>query len=144
VAIQLDRALGADDDLDVRLFGRRFPMPRGPFLLSSLTGAPLIPLFCSRHGYFDYHVHIVPPIRLPRRASAEEQLEGARRFADALEGFIRRYPTQWFHFSGTAAAERGSASRAAGRAFAAHPADPPAQSVGRRLKTPRPAEGDSL
>ena len=44
--------------------------------------------------------------RLDRRRSLVEQLEGqrpaldaaAQHLADAMQGFVRAHPTQWFHF----------------------------------------------
>jgi len=39
-----------------------------------------------------------PPIRLSRSESDMVLDAAAQQIANALEGFARAYPTQWFHF----------------------------------------------
>jgi KDO2-lipid IV(A) lauroyltransferase len=82
-----------------RLFGRDFEVPEGPFRLARLAGAPLIPLFAVREGYFDYTIEVEPAIALGPSASSEALGEAAQSAARALERFVRAHPTQWFHFA---------------------------------------------
>lgn len=98
VAMQLDRGSPSGRMLSVQLFGRAFQVPEGPFRLAALAGAPLLPIFARRHGYFDYEVVLSPPIDLPRRSSREALEVAAQQAADALAGFVRESPTQWFRF----------------------------------------------
>ena len=66
----------------------------------STTGAPVIPLFAVREGYFDYTILVEPAIALGPGANAETLAEAARTATLALERFVRAHPTQWFHFAG--------------------------------------------
>jgi len=98
VALQIDRSPPQQRARDVALFGSRARLPEGPLRLAALTGAPLLPVFAARTGHRRYVVHLEPPIRLPRAASAEEMDAAAQSLASALERFVRARPTQWFHF----------------------------------------------
>lgn len=98
VAVQLDRLPPSGRSLDVELFGSRAELPEGPFRLAALAQAPIIPIFAHRAGYFAYEFAVSDPIRLPRRATTAELEEAALRAAGAMQGFIARYPTEWFHF----------------------------------------------
>ncbi len=99
VAVQIDRAAPGGRGLDVELFGTLERIPEGPFRLAALSGAPIVPIFAHRAGYFRYEFSIAPPIWLNRRASTRE-LQGAASVAAAtMQSFISRHPTEWFHFS---------------------------------------------
>jgi KDO2-lipid IV(A) lauroyltransferase len=98
-ACQMDRAAPSGREIPVELFGKPFALPEGPFRVAALSGALVVPLFARRVGYFEYELSIHPALELPRRPSAEELGEAARRAATAMERFVREYPTQWFHFA---------------------------------------------
>jgi lauroyl/myristoyl acyltransferase len=98
-ALQLDRVPPNGRVLDVKLFGQRFGAPEGPFRLASLSGALVVPVFARRLGFFDYELLISEPIGLDRRAGPAELELAAGQAVDAMQAFIRAYPTQWFHFS---------------------------------------------
>lgn len=100
VAAQIDRSYPGQRSLEVDLFGRPFKMPEGPFVLSALVGAPVLPVFVRRVDYFDYEFSISPAIELPRRAGPDDIRRAAERAAGEMERFIRAHPTQWFHFGG--------------------------------------------
>ena len=97
-AAQLDRLPGSARSLEVSLFGTPFRVPRGPFVLAALAGAPLLPLFVCRAGHFDYEFTAAPALHLPRRPSTEQLTAAAQQAAQEMEAFIRAHPTQWFHF----------------------------------------------
>jgi KDO2-lipid IV(A) lauroyltransferase len=59
----------------------------------------VVPVFVRRVGYFEYELSIHPGLELPRRPSAGELREAARKAAAAMERFVREHPTQWFHFA---------------------------------------------
>lgn len=101
VALQLDRGAPSGRSLEVELFGRQFALPEGPFRLAALSGAPLIPVFARRLGYFNYEVSVSPAISIPRRAERDALCEAAERARDALAAFVHANPTQWFHFAGS-------------------------------------------
>jgi KDO2-lipid IV(A) lauroyltransferase len=98
-AFQIDRSAPSRRNVVTRLFGRDFEVPEGPFRLARLAGAPLIPLFAVREGYFDYTIEVEPAIALGPSASSEALGEAAQSAARALERFVRAHPTQWFHFA---------------------------------------------
>lgn len=98
VAVQLDRLSPSGRSLGVELFGSRAELPEGPFRLAALAGVPILPIFAHRTGYFSYEFAVSDPIRLPRRATNAELEQAALRAASAMQGFIARYPTEWFHF----------------------------------------------
>jgi lauroyl/myristoyl acyltransferase len=100
VAVQLDRAAPNARSLDVRLFGEPWQVPEGPFSLAARAGAPVLPLFVRRAGYFDYEFWASEPIVLPRRPTEAELRCAAERAAAEMERFILKNPTQWFLFEG--------------------------------------------
>jgi len=99
VAIQLDRAAPGGRALAVELFGGEESMPEGPFRLAALSGAPVVPIFAHRLGYFRYEFSIEAPIWVPRQATQSELQSAAARAALAMQTFISRHPTEWFHFA---------------------------------------------
>ena len=99
VAIQLDRPAPGGRSLDVELFGGIEHMPEGPFRLAALSGAPIVPIFAHRLGYFRYEVSIAAPIRVPKKASARQLQAAAASAAETMQSFISRHPTEWFHFA---------------------------------------------
>ncbi|MEO7037047.1 MAG: lysophospholipid acyltransferase family protein [Polyangiaceae bacterium] len=99
VAIQLDRAAPGGRSLDVELFGDKESLPEGPFRLAALSGAPIVPIFAHRAGYFRYEFSVAEPIWVRRKSSPTELQAAAARAAESMQSFISRYPTEWFHFA---------------------------------------------
>jgi len=100
VAIQLDRPLGAGGTRLVPFFGARAPFPSGPFVLSRVSGAPLIPVFIPRLGTRHYAIRAGDRFSLPRETRDHRAL--GRVMADvvgAFERVVRKFPTQWFQFA---------------------------------------------
>lgn len=97
-ALQLDRVPPSGRVFSVSLFGQPFTVPEGPFRLAALSGAAVVPVFARRLGFFDYELEVSEPVRLERRAGADELLAAAQAAADAMQAFVQRSPTQWFHF----------------------------------------------
>lgn len=93
VAMLVDRWDGTDG-VPARFFGEDRRFPRGPFVLSRATGAPVIPAFIVRVGN-TYRGVVDPPIF----ADAPEDEPGARRVSESLERMIRAYPDQWYNFA---------------------------------------------
>jgi lauroyl/myristoyl acyltransferase len=100
-AMQVDRVPASGRALRVRLLDREGVLPEGPFRLAQLTGAPFLPVFCSRLGYRKYAFEAHPAQSLPRRASADQVEAAAQHVADAMTEFLRAHPTQWFEFRGS-------------------------------------------
>ena len=99
LAIQLDRAAPGGRSLDVRLFGDKERMPEGPFRLAALSGAPIVPIFAHRAGYFRYEFSVAAPIWVKRTANTPELQAAAASAAESMQSFISRHPTEWFHFA---------------------------------------------
>ena len=99
VAVQLDRGAPGGRGIDVEFFGDRQTMPEGPFRLAALSGAPIVPIFAHRAGFFRYEFSVFPPIWLNRKAAAPELQAAAANAASSMQSFIVRHPTEWFHFA---------------------------------------------
>jgi lauroyl/myristoyl acyltransferase len=100
VAIQVDRAPPSMRSREVTLFGQRARIPEGTLRLAEVTGAPIVPIFAARLGFRRYVMEVFSPVRVPRRADEKTMDAAAQQVADAMGDFLRRRPTQWFHFRG--------------------------------------------
>jgi lauroyl/myristoyl acyltransferase len=99
LAVQIDRGAPGGRYLDVELFGRNERVPEGPFRLAALSGAPIVPIFAHRVGYFRYEFSVEAPILVPRGASELDLRTAASTAAASMQAFITRHPTEWFHFT---------------------------------------------
>jgi len=98
VAFQIDRLPPNMRGLPVRFLGEDVELPEGPFRLAALAGAPVVVVLGRRLGFMRYALEAWPPILLPRRPSDAVLGDAATRVAAAVEGFVRRFPTEWFDF----------------------------------------------
>lgn len=96
LAMLVDRsgASGTGGDITVDFFNRPFPFPKGPLILSKMTGAAIIPGFVVKEKG-SYRVIITPALFAP---SEGEFTACARRIMLVFEEAIRRYPDQWYNF----------------------------------------------
>jgi KDO2-lipid IV(A) lauroyltransferase len=92
VAMLVDRWAGADG-ITAKFFGEDRRFPRGPFVLSRATGAPVVPAFIFRDG--DIYTGVIDS---PFSMDAMEDEPGARRVSESLERMIRAHPDQWYNF----------------------------------------------
>lgn len=93
VAMLVDRWEGTDG-VPAKFFGADRRFPRGPFVLSRATGAPILPAFIVRDGS-TYRGVVDPPFFMEE----PEDEPGARRVSESLERMIRTYPDQWYNFA---------------------------------------------
>jgi lauroyl/myristoyl acyltransferase len=98
LGIQIDRAPDAMRSLPVQFLGEPWRVPRGPFDLARVTGAPILPVFTRRLGYLRYEIRVCPLIELERNAPPAALVEAARGATAEMERFIRAHPTHWFDF----------------------------------------------
>ena len=98
IALQIDRMPPGMRGMPVRMFGEEHEIPEGPLRLAQVSGSPIVPLFCARLGYRSYFAEVYPPVVVPRRPSPDVLQACAQKLGDAMQEFVRRYPTQWFHF----------------------------------------------
>lgn len=81
--------------------GHRVHIPQAPFVLSLVSGAPLVIFFAFRTGFGRFHIVAAPP----RRVTAESRSQrtraiqtAAQHYLDSLQAVLRQYPFQWYHF----------------------------------------------
>jgi KDO2-lipid IV(A) lauroyltransferase len=99
VAIQGDRVYHRRQGAEVQFFSKPAVFPLGPFVLSQVSGAPVLPGFVIREGWLRYRVLMGEPI-LPiasgdRDASQRAGLRQAVRF---LETTLPVHYDQWVNF----------------------------------------------
>jgi len=98
IALKGDRVMRGDG-MTVRLFGRETLFPRGPYLLSYVSGAPILPTFMVL-AEDDRYIPIVSEPIFPHRTGnrSRDVLALAQKVAYVMEKYIRRYPDQWYMF----------------------------------------------
>jgi Kdo2-lipid IVA lauroyltransferase/acyltransferase len=98
VAIQGDRVYRGHS-IDLSFFSKPAAFPLGPFLLSQVSGAPVLPGFVVRRGWLRYRVVIGNPI-LPVLSDGSEAdpQDGLRRAVCFLEKTLATYYDQWLNF----------------------------------------------
>ncbi len=85
--------------LPATFFGRQTLFPDWPARLARVTGAPVVFGMVARRPHGRYVAHICPPLFSDRTADAETDVPAlTQKIATILEGFVRRYPSQWYAF----------------------------------------------
>jgi KDO2-lipid IV(A) lauroyltransferase len=99
VAIQGDRVYHAHHSAEVMFFAVPAEFPLGPFLLSQVSGAPVLPGFVVRRGWLRYRVLLGEPI-LPAFSDNRDvdQRAGLRQAVQFLESELANYYDQWVNF----------------------------------------------
>ena len=92
VAMLVDR-WGKADGVVAPFFGGVHSLPRGPFVLSRMTGAPILPAYVVRDGP-SYRGILESPFVVEQ----DDLRPYALRVSTTLEAVIRRYPDQWYNF----------------------------------------------
>ena len=61
------------------------------------TGAPLVPVFIVRSDNGSQHIYIEPQLELDLNGDRSSDIPAVvSTYTKVIEGFIRRYPDQWF------------------------------------------------
>jgi KDO2-lipid IV(A) lauroyltransferase len=99
VAIQGDRVYHPRHGAEVMFFAAPTEFPLGPFLLSQVSGAPVLPGFVVRRGWLRYRVLLGEPI-LPASSGNcdKDQRSGLRQAVRFLETQLTNYYDQWVNF----------------------------------------------
>jgi len=102
VAIQGDRVYQRHT-FDVPFFSQPTSFPVGPFLLSQVSGAPVLPAFVVRRGWLRYHALIGNPIpsapqSVTRSASDANLYEAMCQAVKFLETTLTIYYDQWMNY----------------------------------------------
>jgi len=92
---------GGQRSVPARLLDRDIRLPEAPYLLSLLSGAPLIVFFAFRTGSRRYLFSAASPIHVnaPARELRTPAIRAAAQaYADYLETALLKHPYQWYHF----------------------------------------------
>jgi len=82
-------------------FGKKTAFPIGVAILAMATEAPVLPVFVVMEKNRKYRGIIEPPIYFnPSSRKAREAVirEGMERLIKKFEGYIEKYPDQWYNF----------------------------------------------
>ena len=82
--------------------GHRVRIPEAPFVLSLVSGAPLIVFFAFRTRTGRYRFSALPPIRVsaPTRQDRKAAVQAAaQRYLQHMEAALRIHPFEWYHFN---------------------------------------------
>ncbi len=103
-ALQRNEVVGILIDQDTKhvagvfvdFLGRPAYTPVGPVLLALKTGAAIVPMAIHSLKNGHHRIEIEPEIPLTVTGNRErDQIDNTQRCSEALERFIRKYPTQW-------------------------------------------------
>jgi KDO2-lipid IV(A) lauroyltransferase len=102
VAIQGDR-IYQRHTFDVPFFSQSTSFPVGPFLLSQVSGAPVLPAFVIRRGWLRYHALIGDPIpAIPARLKCDDDdaclYEAMCQAVRFLEKTLTTHYDQWMNY----------------------------------------------
>jgi len=97
LVVLLDQNTGSKSGVFVDFFGQKAGTATGPIIFAMRTGAPLLPIFTLRQGNSDHHqILIEKPFHLEQKATDEETIQyNVQKLTTIIEGYIRRYPTEW-------------------------------------------------
>ncbi|MCI0469399.1 MAG: lysophospholipid acyltransferase family protein [Nitrospirae bacterium] len=95
VGILMDQAVAEDEGFLVNFLGRPAWTTKMPAILARKSGTAVLPVFMHRDG--DRHIiEALPEIELSRNTDVEMAVvEDTRAFTAAIEGYIKRHPTEW-------------------------------------------------
>lgn len=107
-ALRHNEAIGLVSDLivpgtrgvAVDFAGRRVYFPEGAAVLSSFTGAPVLPVACLHAEWGRYRIIVAPPLPLlhHRDRHPESIIAITQALAERFETFARRFPEQWYAY----------------------------------------------
>ena len=83
--------------LKLNMFKREAYFPRGADFFAAKTGAPVIPTFLVRENKNFYHFKFEEPLTVAREGKSREK-NMMRQYISVLEGYIKKYPQQWYMF----------------------------------------------
>jgi predicted LPLAT superfamily acyltransferase len=85
----------------VRFAGGEARIPEIPYILSIMSGAPLLIFFGYRKGKEAYHLVAKPPLYITAASRGERRKAvetAAQAYADLLAETVRAHPYEWYHF----------------------------------------------
>lgn len=101
LGMQIDRSIGGQV-IELPFFGRPVAFPAGPAMLARITGAAIMPnFFVLEDDETQRRVvqYIEPAIEVAHSRERDRDVyEATAAVVAVYERFVRRYPTQWYHF----------------------------------------------
>ena len=95
----VDVGIDKGGGIPVTFFGQETVFPVAPARLARLSGAPIIFGLAVRKPGGRFLAYVSPPILSDRELDPEEDARQiTHRIVDIFEGFVRRYPEQWYVF----------------------------------------------
>lgn len=99
VAFVVDAGVGRGGGIPVTFLGRKTLFPDGPARLARLSGAPLVFGLAVRLRGGRFKAFVGPPVFSDRKLKPEDDAGRlTQKIAEQFEGFVRRYPEQWYVF----------------------------------------------
>ncbi|MFH1438381.1 MAG: glycosyltransferase [Pseudomonadota bacterium] len=100
LAILADRMWG-ESSVSCPILGHEARFPAGPFMIASITGAPIVSWFVVKDAPDTYHFYGMPPFHVPRarRKEREKVLKQAvGNYVANIEKILQKYPFAWYNF----------------------------------------------
>lgn len=98
VAFQGDRLMG-DSGVEVKFFGKNALFPKGPIVLGMVSGAPILPVFCTMKGYNGYILSIEKPYNIQLCETRDETIRRALEdIVKIFQKYVLQYAEQWYTF----------------------------------------------
>ncbi len=94
VAMLIDRYSNDKDSISVELFGRPELFPKGPFILSRITGAPVIVAFVVKENGV-YKGIVEKPFNVDDKSG---EVDAVKNVVRNFEKYIVKYSDQWYDF----------------------------------------------
>ncbi|MCP5005550.1 MAG: hypothetical protein GY941_16675 [Planctomycetes bacterium] len=95
IAMLIDRNRDELESIEMDFFKRPTSFPRGPFILSRLTGAPILMAFVVRENGV-YKGIIESPLLVQNK---EDEYYVLEKVVQSLEKCVSKYPDQWYNFT---------------------------------------------
>lgn len=97
IAILGDLSYGSQT-VTVDFLGVNYGLPAGAVVLALKYDIPVIPAVCIKSGS-GYRILVSSLLKMEKTGNSQKDIRSnAQRLAKALEGFILKYPEQWFVF----------------------------------------------
>jgi predicted LPLAT superfamily acyltransferase len=90
-----------DSGITLPFFQEPADFPSGPFYISAITGAPIIPVTTIKNRKNHYTFQAYDPIAfkdLTRENRDNHILDAMKLYISILEGIVKKHPYQWFNF----------------------------------------------
>jgi len=97
LVVLLDQNTGSKSGVYVDFFGQKAGTATGPIIFAMRTGAPFLPIFTLRNENNGNHTLVIEKhFYLEQKATDQETIQyNVQKITNMIEGYIRKYPTEW-------------------------------------------------